>query len=80
MNRLGQGTQLVITLLQLILVVALCYHATTSLEPEFAITTDNCLLYTSDKGTDDNRLVEVAIQADETDATTIRTTVVWLQL
>ena len=72
MNRLGQGTQLVITLLQLILVVALCHHATTSLEPEFAITTD--------KGTDDNRLVEVAIQADETDATTLRTTVVWLQL
>ena len=72
MNRLGQGTQLVITLLQLILVVALCHHATTSLEPEFSITTD--------KGTDDNRLVEVAIQADETDATTIRTTVVWLQL
>ena len=72
MNRLGQGTQLVITLLQLILVVALCHHATTSLEPELSITTD--------KGTDDNRLVEVAIQADETDATTIRTTVVWLQL
>ena len=68
MNRLGEGAQLVIALFQLILVVALRYDSTSCLEPEFAIA--------ADEGSDYNRLVQIAIQADESDATADRKSVV----
>ena len=46
MDSLGERTQLIIALFQLILVIALGYDTTTRLEPELAITTD--------KGTDND--------------------------
>ena len=64
-------SELVVTLFQLILVVALRHDTTTSLEPKLAIS--------ADEGTDDDGLVEVAVQTDEADAATVSTTVVWLQ-
>ena len=71
MNRLGEGAQLVIALFQLILVVALRHDSTSCLEPEFAIA--------ADEGTDYNRLVQIAIQADESDATTVGSTIMRFQ-
>ena len=71
MNRLGEGAQLVIALFQLILVVALRHDSTSCLEPEFAIA--------ADEGSDNNRLVQIAIQADESDATAIGSTIVRFQ-
>lgn len=72
MDSLGERTQLVITLFQFILVIALGYDTTTRLEPELTITTD--------KGTDNDGLIEVTIQSNESDATAISTSVVRLQL
>ena len=71
MDSLGERTQLIITLFQLILVIALGYDTTTRLEPELAITTD--------KGTDNDGLIEITIQSDESDTTAISTSVVRLQ-
>ena len=71
MDSLGECTQLIIALFQLILVIALGYDTTTRLEPEFAITTD--------KGTDNDGLIEITIQSDESDTTAISTSVVRLQ-
>ena len=71
MNRLGEGAQLVIALFQLILVVALRHDSTACLEPEFAIA--------ADEGSDNNRLVQITIQADESDATAIGSTIVRFQ-
>ena len=66
MDSLGECTQLVIALFQFILVIAFCHDSTTRLEPELTITTD--------KGTDNDGLIEVTIQSDESDATATRLT------
>ena len=71
MNRLGEGAQLVIALFQLILVVALRHDSTSCLEPEFAIA--------ADEGADYNRLVQITIQADESDATAVGSTIMRFQ-
>lgn len=71
MYRLGQCTQLVITLFQLILVVALRHYSTSCLEPEFAIS--------ADEGSDNDSLIQITIQADETDTATVGSTVMRLQ-
>ena len=71
MNRLGEGAQLVIALFQLILVVALRHDSTSCLEPEFAIA--------ADEGSDNNRLVQITIQADESDATAVGSTIMRFQ-
>ena len=72
MNRLGQRTELVVTLLQLILIIALCNYSTTRLEPEFAVS--------ANESTDDDSLIQVAVQTDEADTAAVGPAVVRLQL
>ena len=69
MNCLSQSSQFIITLFQLILVVALRHNSTSSLEPEFAIT--------ADKGTNYNSLIQIAVQSYESDTSTISATASW---
>ena len=63
MNCLSQSSQFIITLFQLILVIALRHDTTSSLEPEFAIT--------ANKGTNYNSLIQIAVQSYESDTSTI---------
>ena len=60
LNRLFQCAELVVHLLQFVLVVALGYDAAACLEPEDTVA--------ADKSTNRNRLVQRAVQSDETDA------------
>lgn len=57
MNRLGQRTEFIVTLLQLILIIALCHYSTTRLEPEFAVS--------ANEGTYHDGLIQVAVQTDK---------------
>ena len=71
-NRLGQRTELVVTLFQLILIIALCHYSTTRLEPEFAVS--------ANEGSYHDGLIQVAVQTDKTDTASVGTAVVRLQL
>ena len=68
----AQGAKLVVHLLQLILLVALCHYATTSLEPQ--------LVVAAYKGAYGYGLVQRAVEPYEAYAATISATVVWLIL
>ena len=72
LNRLFQCAELVVHLLQFVLVVALGYDAAACLEPEDTVA--------ADKSTNRNRLVQRAVQSDETDAAAVGSTVVRFQL
>ena len=72
LNRLFQCAELVVHFLQFVLVVALGYDAAACLEPEDTVA--------ADKSTNRNRLVQRAVQSDETDAASVGSTVVRFQL
>ena len=65
-----QRSQFAVDLLQLIFVVALGNHTATRLEPKFSVS--------ADERANGDGLVEVPVEPDESDATTIGATVVWL--
>ena len=68
--RLTQSAKLIVHFLKLILLITLGNNATTSLEPEFAIT--------ANEGTNGDCLIQRAVEAYETDTTAVCTTTVWL--
>lgn len=72
LNRFFQCAELVVHFLQFVLVVALGYDAAACLEPEDTVA--------ADKSTNRNRLVQRAVQSDETDAAAVGSTVVRFQL
>ena len=63
-----QSSQLVVYFLQFIVLVTLGYDAASSLEPEFVVT--------AYKGADGDGLVQVAVESDEPDATSVSASVV----